>query len=271
MLPRKAAKKVHFDVSAGYQAAPRNVPKPLESSQTTTRMAKVPQARSALSATTAAHGSNMDPPWQLMLNPLLRPHGDLIHNFVNQPSTARSKDGILKPWQLEQYVTKMPEIVRMDIAVEFPYSDCDTVHMRPTGIFTIVSPVGYKPLTIGELIWGIHGWLHGAIELQEWERVTHARRDIATRAFYGRTARDPEEKQRGLRRIDWFGENTFFGGIVPVDRSAETWRLALIADHQDGGAPKSLMPLREERMHSSSLTTCALLIVYIPVISRYHM
>ncbi|EJD37096.1 hypothetical protein AURDEDRAFT_116937 [Auricularia subglabra TFB-10046 SS5] len=161
------------------------------------------------------------------LNPLLRPHSDLMYNTIYDPSLAYATEGALPPWQQEQSVTKKPEIVRMNIVVDFPYALRDPVHMRPTGLFAVESPK-QKSLQIGELLRGLHTWLHGAIEPHEWNRVTQAQRDVATRAFYARTARDTQDRQHGVRRIDWLGEHTFFGGLVPFEAPAEMWRLRLV-------------------------------------------
>lgn len=161
------------------------------------------------------------------LNPLLRPRSELMYNMVFEPAQAYAGEGMLTPWQREQSISKPEVLVRMHFIVDFPYAAKDPAHMRPSGVFFVESP-RHKPLQIAELLNGLHDWLHSRIELHEWDRVTEAQRAIATQSFYARTERTPRDRQDGLRRIDWFGDHTFFGGIVPCEAHSDIWRLVLV-------------------------------------------
>jgi hypothetical protein len=89
------------------------------------------------------------------------------------------------------------------------------------------SPGDRRIITIGHLLSVIHHELHRQIDQSDFynEEVSEQDRQEITEAFRRRTYEDPMQYAKGVKRIDFLGENYIFVGIR---KSRDEWVIKTI-------------------------------------------
>ncbi|KZV89343.1 hypothetical protein EXIGLDRAFT_721520 [Exidia glandulosa HHB12029] len=165
------------------------------------------------------------------LNPLLRPHA-LTYNLLFESNIATADRGSLTAYQREQPATN-PAVRRMVIMPIWSRSRAPPAGF-PKRLIEVESPVSRaSPVALVNVLDAVHEWLHQPVEQDAWSRSSQEEQRIAGTAFWERVRRagPPFEQERvrvqGLRRIDYLGDRTYFGGLRPLPHQPEIWMLDL--------------------------------------------
>jgi hypothetical protein len=94
-------------------------------------------------------------------------------------------------------------------------------------LFTVFPDPGHPPgnafVTVQDVLLAIYGQLRTAVKGDEYEVMSKSRKAEIFRAFESRVGKDPVQRGKGLRRVDFLGGRYRARGLVRAQSKDSVW------------------------------------------------